>query len=58
MLGMMLNYGKPKLEWCNPIGEKCFDPYDWIMVDCYKMSFLSDFFDIESFDGNWKKIIN
>lgn len=45
---------KPKLEWCALAEQQGFDPYEWIMVDGYKMSCLSDFFDIEPFDGDWK----
>lgn len=49
---------KPKLERCHSAElypeEDCFDPYDWVTDGGYIMPFLSEFFNIEPFDGDWK----
>ena len=45
---------KPELGWNDLAEQEGFDPYEWVMVDGYQMPCLSDFFDIEPFDGDWK----
>ena len=45
---------KPKLEWNDLAEQEGFDPYEWVMADGYIMPCLSDSFDIEPFDGDWK----
>ena len=45
---------KPELVWNDLAEHEGFDPYEWVMADGYIMLCLSDFFDIEPFDGDWK----
>ena len=45
---------KPKLEWSDFEYQEGFAPDEWVIADGYIMPCLSDFFDIEPFDGYWK----